>query len=906
MIEIKEVPRKYRPVPFWSWNEKLNTDETRRQAQAMIQAGMGGFFMHARGGLQTPYMGEEWFDNVKAGIEAAEQGGVDAWAYDENGWPSGFGDGRVNGRGPEFQQKYLRMEEGTGNTQTTIVNTSGKHFYYELNPFYVDTLDETVICTFLEEIYQPYYERYQNRISGFFTDEPQISHNRIPWSLGLPEAYQKAYGEDLLPLLPELFEETGAYQTTRIRFWKLVTDLFSKNFFKQIYDWCEERELRLTGHLVLEDWLQSQLTSNGACMPHYEYFHIPGIDRLTREIIPGLAAVQGCSVAHQLGKKQFLTESFALCGHNISFSGLRGVLEWQMVRGVNLLCPHLEGYSLRGIRKRDYPPAMYEQQPWWPDYSRFITAMSRIGMLLAEGDVRYDTLLIHPQTTAWTLFDCRENRGLQALEAQLTDALKTLDKKHILFHLGDETIMERHARAEGDTLVIGTQRYRNVLLLPGQVLLPATRALLDAYQKGGGIVTTASAMPENPVISNPEILCTVRHFGAETLYYFVNVTGRPQSAEIPAGAKRIDCMTGDLLPFDGHWDFRAYDSVLVLDDGTERLGEEKRPRPRPRFLELAGEWQVAGGTENALTLDHCDYYFDGSLEEENGYVLNIQGRACALRRPVEIRQVYHVEANAVPKNAYLVCETPELFKITVNGRELSKKDCGFFRDRAFRKLALEDSLRTGANEIVLECRFRQSGQVYENLEKSLVFESEKNKLTYDMEIEPIYLVGGFSVDTPGKFHEISQSAVRYTGGFALGAPRTRVTLDRLEQQGFPFFSGELVLEKTFGAGEEGTHICLKRSGINAVRVQVNGGEEQVSIWDGDVLELGPWTQDGENTVRLTLVNNLHNLLGPHHLEEGECDHVGPSAFFKEACVWREAESQDWNDGYTFVKTQIQG
>lgn len=104
----------------------------------------------------------------------------------------------------------------------------------------------------------------------------------------------------------------------------------------------------------------------------------------------------------------------------------------------------------------------------------------------------------------------------------------------------------------------------------------------------------------------------------------------------------------------------------------------------------------------------------------------------------------------------------------------------------------------GANEIVLECRFRQSGQVYENLEKSLVFESEKNKLTYDMEIEPIYLVGGFSVDTPGKFHEISQSAVRYTGGFALGAPRTRVTLDRLEQQGFPFFSGELVLEKTFG------------------------------------------------------------------------------------------------------------
>ena len=34
-----------RPVPFWSWNDKLEPGELRRQIGAMQNAGMGGFFM---------------------------------------------------------------------------------------------------------------------------------------------------------------------------------------------------------------------------------------------------------------------------------------------------------------------------------------------------------------------------------------------------------------------------------------------------------------------------------------------------------------------------------------------------------------------------------------------------------------------------------------------------------------------------------------------------------------------------------------------------------------------------------------------------------------------------------------------------------------------------------------------
>jgi len=27
-MDFKKISNKYRPIPFWSWNEKLNTDKT--------------------------------------------------------------------------------------------------------------------------------------------------------------------------------------------------------------------------------------------------------------------------------------------------------------------------------------------------------------------------------------------------------------------------------------------------------------------------------------------------------------------------------------------------------------------------------------------------------------------------------------------------------------------------------------------------------------------------------------------------------------------------------------------------------------------------------------------------------------------------------------------------------------
>ena len=86
---------KLRPVPFWSWNGELEPEKLVDQINWMHDNGIGGFFMHARGGLTTPYLGEKWFKCVEACLKRAKELNMEAYAYDENGWPSGFAGGKL-------------------------------------------------------------------------------------------------------------------------------------------------------------------------------------------------------------------------------------------------------------------------------------------------------------------------------------------------------------------------------------------------------------------------------------------------------------------------------------------------------------------------------------------------------------------------------------------------------------------------------------------------------------------------------------------------------------------------------------------------------------------------------------------------------------------------------------------
>ena len=66
---------------------------------------------------------------------------------------------------------------------------------------------------------------------------------------GIKTTYLLQYDAFVQEEYQRLFIPANDYKTTRVKFWKMVTDLFSKNYMKQIYDWCDARKLKITGHL---------------------------------------------------------------------------------------------------------------------------------------------------------------------------------------------------------------------------------------------------------------------------------------------------------------------------------------------------------------------------------------------------------------------------------------------------------------------------------------------------------------------------------------------------------------------------------------------------------------------------------------------------------------------------------
>lgn len=99
----------YRGKPFWSWNGELQPEELRRQVRIFKRMGMGGAFLHSRVGLATEYLGDAWFDAIRAAVDECRMEGMEAWLYDEDCWPSGYAGGKVT-RNPEHRMRFLVME----------------------------------------------------------------------------------------------------------------------------------------------------------------------------------------------------------------------------------------------------------------------------------------------------------------------------------------------------------------------------------------------------------------------------------------------------------------------------------------------------------------------------------------------------------------------------------------------------------------------------------------------------------------------------------------------------------------------------------------------------------------------------------------------------------------------------
>ncbi|RZJ85728.1 MAG: hypothetical protein EOO20_19745, partial [Chryseobacterium sp.] len=116
--------RQYGSVPFFVWNTKVTKEEINSMLVSYKAQSFGGVFIHARSGLITEYLSDEWFELCRYTTERGKQLGLDIWLYDENSYPSGFAGGHVPSQMPESynQGQMLGMEK-----KSTLPADAGKY-----------------------------------------------------------------------------------------------------------------------------------------------------------------------------------------------------------------------------------------------------------------------------------------------------------------------------------------------------------------------------------------------------------------------------------------------------------------------------------------------------------------------------------------------------------------------------------------------------------------------------------------------------------------------------------------------------------------------------------------------------------------------------------------------------------
>ena len=933
---MKQVEKIYRCIPFWSWNDELDEQGLVDQVEWMNENGVGGFFMHARGGLKTEYLGEKWFDCIKACSEKAEELGMEAYAYDENGWPSGFVGGKLL-EDIENHDKYITYNIGAYDEKADVsYDMSGAglrrinepcenclNVYIHYAASTADILNGEVVDKFIAMTHEEYKKRDTYNLKGFFTDEPQYYRWGTPYTKVLAPYFEKEYGEDILDNLGLLFVEKEGYRAFRYKYWKAMQALMLENFAKKVYDWCDERDYKLTGHYVEENSLGAQMWCCAGCMPFYEYEHIPGIDWLGRSAWKSIAPTQVASVAAQLGQKQIITETYGCCGWDVTPQELKEIAEVQYVDGVNLMCQHLLPYTEHGQRKRDYPAHYSKVNPWVrKNFKEFNDYFSLLGKMLAESKALVNTAILHPiRSTYFNYKREEEGHGIEEINDGLYAVEREISWRQIPHHYIDETLLAKYGKVEGKQLIVGKCAYDFIILPVVYTMDKTTEKLLSEFVKAGGRVLLTAEKPTHVE-------------GEEFNYDYLetNVTWEEITAAQPYTADKTEelysCIRTDeegntfiyalnlgadkdvQFAVKGGTSFRSYDILkdeytvigtkvhfdkgqsYILYVSNETPVEKKALKP----ITLGKEFTVVGTPQNYIFLDYIRYSKDGKTYSEPLHHMGIFDILLKERYAGDLYLKYEVNVEEIPADCLLLAEDTNTVWVEVNGTRV--ENCGRSEvETPLYKYDVAGLLKQGKNEIVVMMKYFQSEQVYYALFGENVTESLKNCLAYDSDIEAIALKGSFGVY--GEFEQGKAANVVLGKNFRV-SKQNKVVTDLVEQ-GYPFFSGDITLKQTINVTDTDCELVIDDR-FQLLEVKVNGVDFGMWMF-GKRLDISKALKVGENEIEIVLTVGNRNLLGAFHTPEQENFSVGPFTWERSG-TWTDGKSPYVVDSYALVKTLV--
>lgn len=552
-----EPPREFGPTPFFALNDELDHGRIRSALALLADRGCAGVFLHPRSGMTVPYLSEEFFAAIGAAVDACADLGLKAWLYDDYNWPSGSTGMLLLRDRPDLRQRGLEYlhpevkpgEELTlpgpavaafdlggnladlrgaldGNRFRAPANLRGRPVIFYLSDMNdrtfaarcapwtpaldgcLDYLNPEGAAAFIARTHEEYARRFGSHfgqtIPGIFTDEPQL-YRAFPWTGRLPEEFKTRRGYDLLDRLHLLVTERGDWRKFRCDFYSLIEELYVESFFAPLRRWCDDHGLLFTGHLGQEEMIARHSVNHGGVFRPLAAMSMPGVDalgagdpvsgRLFNMECPNFGPRAAAAAARANGSTRVLCETGGGAGWETSPATLKRQCDWLFASGVNFINPHHSLLSIKGLRKRDFPPSHFSQEPWFEHYRLHSEYIARLSGLLSLGEPAVEAAVIFPTSTVRADERGRGN-GRGGFDFYLESILSFLAGSQREFELVfEEEAAAGLARAEDDGFVIGGRRAPLVVIPPCHTLGRAMAAEIAKFLDAGGRALGFDTLP---------------------------------------------------------------------------------------------------------------------------------------------------------------------------------------------------------------------------------------------------------------------------------------------------------------------------------------------------------------------------------------------------------------------------
>lgn len=451
--QFQDPPKQYSIAPYWFWNGRITAEESRRQLHAMKAQGVFEATILPWDGMSPRYLSEEFWQQVGAALDIAEELGFTLNLLDDYNWPSGhlwdFGSNqpelsKVLQKAPQFRMRRLAHKEhpveggqtwtaepggsveivvagrltengaleGTslrlleGEQRRSWTAPEGRWLVtaYWTEPAVaghntrVDLLNPDAVALYIDlfygEIERRFSRHFGKTLKLTIADHEGAYGSQIAWTPALWKEFEARKGYDArsrLPLLSRQSSDPTAAQQFRIDYLDVISALYAESFSKQVNDWCARHGLK-HGTSIYEEQLYIQVNGAGDMFQHWRNSSFVMVDALLERGRMPIDFREPASVADLEGTPLWV-ENQGLQGHSTYFSleKARYGTNAILLWGANKLCP----YFLYDPVKTTWPPQWFRGQPLWPwfhnyaDYARRALFMSASGRRVSRVAVYY-------------------------------------------------------------------------------------------------------------------------------------------------------------------------------------------------------------------------------------------------------------------------------------------------------------------------------------------------------------------------------------------------------------------------------------------------------------------------------------------------------------------------------------